>query len=121
MLAEMGYTVSEAANGQDALLMIDSGLPIDLLITDHLMPGMTGAELARIFLTRRSGTPALIITGYAEAIPLEVPHLTKPFRLTDLAESLTNLTERTSASSAGLIAQDPRRQSRKLGPPAKPK
>lgn len=96
MLADMGYMVSEAANGQDALLMIDSGLPIDLLITDHLMPGMTGAELARIFLTRRSGTPALIITGYAEALPPEVPHLTKPFRLADLAESLASLTERTS-------------------------
>ncbi len=97
MLTDMGYTVIEAANGEDALLIIDSERPIDLLITDHLMPGMTGAELARIFLTRRPGIPALIITGYAEAIPLEVPHLTKPFRLTDLAESLAGLTERAPA------------------------
>ncbi len=97
MLIDLGYTVIEAANGQDALLIIDGEQPIDLLITDHLMPGITGAELARIFLTRRPGVPALIVTGYADSIPVEVPHLTKPFRLTDLAESLASLTERTSA------------------------
>ena len=94
MLTDMGYRVVEAASGRDALAIIDSERPLDLLVTDYLMPGMTGAELAQAFQARRPGLPLLIVTGYAEAIPAEFPHLGKPFRFSELAESMAALNTR---------------------------
>ncbi|RZL52497.1 MAG: response regulator, partial [Sphingomonas sp.] len=40
-------------------------LAIDLLVTDHLMPGMTGVELAREIVARRPGLPVLVVSGYS--------------------------------------------------------
>jgi CheY-like chemotaxis protein len=59
----------------------------DLLVTDHLMPGMNGTDLARIVIDRLPGTRALIVSGYAdvEGIAPDLPRLVKPFRQADLA------------------------------------
>jgi CheY-like chemotaxis protein len=61
-----------------------------LLVTDHLMPGMTGAELAAELRARQADLPVLIVSGYAEAeaIAPGLPRLTKPFRNAELAASL---------------------------------
>ncbi len=67
MLIDLGYQVAEAHSAEQALQMIRQGLDVDLLITDHLMPGMCGAELARVAKTERPGLPVLIVSGYAEA------------------------------------------------------
>jgi len=88
MLADLGYDVTEASSPNEALAMIEADKAIDILVTDHLMPGMKGADLARLFRERRAGAPALIISGYADVIPSDVPHLSKPFRQDDLAASL---------------------------------
>jgi len=50
------------------------------------MPGMSGAELARIFRQRRPGTPVLLVSGYAEVegVDADLPRLVKPFRHADL-------------------------------------
>jgi CheY-like chemotaxis protein len=73
--------------------MIQGGLPIDLLVTDHLMSGMTGVDLARRVRGLRPTLPALVISGYAEAegIAPDLPRLTKPFRMPDLAAALAGL------------------------------
>ncbi|WP_323162549.1 response regulator, partial [Pseudomonas rhodesiae] len=47
MLAELGYCVVEAASGEQALELMHTKQPFDLLVTDHLMPGISGTELAR--------------------------------------------------------------------------
>lgn len=90
MLAEFGYTVVEAGSAEDALRLVGTGLDVDLLVTDHLMPGMTGTELARTLLGSRPSLTVLIVSGYAEAegIAPDLPRLSKPFRQAELASAL---------------------------------
>jgi PAS domain S-box-containing protein len=94
MLAEMGYEVVEADSGADALALLDVRVP-DLVITDHLMPGLTGTDLALILAAERPGLPVLIVSGYAEldGLPADLPRLTKPFRQADLADCVARLRE----------------------------
>ena len=47
ILGKAGYSVEQAANGEDALAKFDAGVDVDLLITDLNMPGMDGIELIR--------------------------------------------------------------------------
>ena len=98
MLAELGYEVVEAPSAEEALRLFNRGLHFDVLITDHLMPGMTGVDLARAIRERRPDTPVLIVSGYAEAegVAPDLPRLTKPFRLPELAASVAQLTSDTA-------------------------
>jgi len=93
MLADIGYEVVEAASAEEALQILERGTRIDLLVTDHLMPGMTGTDLARTFKEKRPGKPVLLVSGYAEAEGMapDLVRLTKPFRQADLAASLASL------------------------------
>ena len=93
MLIELGYRVVEAASAEAALTLVARGLKPDVLVTDHLMPGMSGTELARTLRTLRPTTRVLVVSGYAEAagIAPDLPRLTKPFRNADLAASLAAL------------------------------
>jgi CheY-like chemotaxis protein/two-component sensor histidine kinase len=94
LLGDLGYEVLEAASGEEALEMVQNGAPLDLLVTDHLMPGTTGSDLARAVRALRPGVPILIISGYAESEGIEpdLPRLTKPFRQNELVASLAELT-----------------------------
>jgi PAS domain S-box-containing protein len=95
MLSEIGYEVLEAGSAEEALGLFDGGARIDVLVTDHLMPGMTGGELAHMVRDRRPDLPVLIISGYAETdgIPTTLPRLTKPFRQADLIAVVTQMTD----------------------------
>ena len=97
MLNDLGYQVTEAESAEDALHLIADGLALDLLVTDHLMPGMNGMELARRVRTQQPGLPILIVSGYADAegIAPDIPRLTKPFRNAELALSLAALVSTT--------------------------
>jgi CheY-like chemotaxis protein len=90
MLRELGYEVTEANTAQEALSLIRGGLKPDLLVTDHLMPGMDGTELARRVQSQNPGVQILIISGYAESegIAPDLPRLTKPFRSDELQTAL---------------------------------
>jgi PAS domain S-box-containing protein len=90
MLGDLGYSVVEAASAEEALNLLGQGLELDLLVTDHLMPGMNGTNLARLVKDSRPNVPVLIVSGYADddGIALDLPRLTKPFRNADLAASL---------------------------------
>jgi CheY-like chemotaxis protein len=94
MLRELGYEVVEVESADAALKRIEGGLSPDVVVTDHLMPGTTGAELARILRRQRPELPVLVISGYAnmDGIAPEIARLTKPFRQSDLARSLAALT-----------------------------
>lgn len=94
MLGELGYAVIEAASGEEAIRLVDRGERFDLLVTDHLMPGITGTDLARAVRCNRPGVPVLLVSGYAESdgVAADLPRLTKPFRKDELATSLAQLT-----------------------------
>ena len=93
MLSDFGYDVVEAASGEAALQLVRDGLIPNLLVTDHLMAGMTGAQLIAAVNDIQPGLPALIVSGYAEADGIDpaVPRITKPFRSSELAEALASL------------------------------
>jgi CheY-like chemotaxis protein len=93
MLIDLGYRVEEAVSAEAALALLNAGTRPDLLITDHLMPGMTGVELVRAVRERYPDVLALIVSGYAEVegIAPDLPRLTKPFRRSELAEKLSKL------------------------------
>ncbi|MCW3796235.1 PAS domain S-box protein [Sphingomonas sp. BN140010] len=93
MLLELGFAVVEAPSALGGLQLVKDGLAPDLLITDHLMPGMTGVELARAIRNIRPRTPVLVISGYAEldGIAVELPRLTKPFRQAELASKIAEV------------------------------
>jgi PAS domain S-box-containing protein len=93
MLTELGFSVHEAASAEAALRAIAAGLQPDVLITDHLMPGMTGVELARAVRALRPDTKILIVSGFAEGDGLDpsLPRLTKPFVQSDLATAVAAL------------------------------
>lgn len=93
MLADLGYDIIEAASAEHALKLIGNGLVPDLLVTDHLMPGKNGTDLAREVIALLPGTRVLIVSGYAEVdgIAPDLPRLVKPFRQADLAASVSDL------------------------------
>jgi len=66
-LRNHGYKVIEAANARDALRVLDGGAePIDLLLTDVVMPEMSGPELAKQAMAKRPGIRVLYMSGYLE-------------------------------------------------------
>ncbi len=68
-LKRLGYDVVPASGGREALEVLRGGNEaIDLVVTDQMMPGMTGAELGRIVVAERPGLPLVLITGYASAL-----------------------------------------------------
>jgi len=92
-LTEYGYTVLTARHGRDALLLAgEQGDRIDLLVTDIVMPEMSGRELAETLLDRRPDLKILYISGYTDDEVLrrgvrgrEVGLLRKPFATEELA------------------------------------
>jgi PAS domain S-box-containing protein len=92
-LRELGYDVIEAANGPQALQVLDGGASIDLLFTDVVMPGgMTGRQLAEAAKARRPNLKTLFTSGYTEDSILRlgkldpgVRLLSKPYRKYELA------------------------------------
>lgn len=93
MLSELGYSVIEAGSAEDALQRVREGLRPNLLVTDHLMPGMNGTDLGLALRKQYPELQILVVSGYAnnEGITPDLSRLTKPFRSNELAASLANL------------------------------
>ena len=100
MLSDLGYEVIEAESAEQALKMAAEGLPFDLLVTDHLMPGLTGIELVQTLRRTRPALPVLLVSGYAEfeGVDPGLSRLVKPFRKSELAQGLAELVARQEAS-----------------------
>ncbi len=92
-LQSLGYRVLHAVNGRDALRVLDeSRASIDLLLTDVVMPEMSGSQLADIFIRRHEGARVLFVSGYTDdavlrhgVLEAEAAFLQKPFTLNALA------------------------------------
>ncbi|GHG77445.1 response regulator [Comamonas sp. JC664] len=99
MLTELGYRVLKASDGQSALAVIQSGIPIDLLFTDVVMPGpVRSPELARQAKALSPDLEVLFTSGYTENAIVHggrldpgVQLLSKPYRREDLARKIRQL------------------------------
>jgi CheY-like chemotaxis protein len=98
MLGELGYDVVEAASAEEALRLLESEPRIDGIITDHLMPGMSGVDLAHAIRVKRPGMPVLLLSGFAGAggMDADLPLLAKPFRQSNLAATLAALLQQAA-------------------------
>ena len=66
MLERAGFTVIESSTGADAIREAESARPIDLLITDMMMPEVSGRDVIARFAALRPRTPIVVVTGFAE-------------------------------------------------------
>jgi signal transduction histidine kinase len=94
-LVSFGCEVRHAVCGEDGIVELERERP-DVLLTDYLMPGMTGAELAAKARALHPGLPVLVATGYADMAAIEDALggnavLRKPFQLSDLASAVASL------------------------------
>ncbi|MET7245242.1 MHYT domain-containing protein [Methylobacterium sp. EM32] len=97
MLEDLGHRVIEARSGQEALELMRRARTLDLVLTDHAMPEMTGLQLAARIAAERPGLKVILATGYAdfagsaEAGPDEaarLPRLAKPYDQATLARMI---------------------------------
>lgn len=93
MLSELGFEVVEASSAENAMELVQEGVSPTILITDHLMPGMNGPELAQLLSGQMPNLKVLLVSGYAdiEGISPELPRLTKPFLSSELSAALDKL------------------------------
>jgi CheY-like chemotaxis protein len=72
LLADLGYEVLKAADGEQALALAQQGsTPIHLVLTDLVMPGISGSELAARLAAIRPGLRTLYMSGYADRTPAD--------------------------------------------------
>jgi signal transduction histidine kinase len=95
MLSELGHRSMRAADGPEALALLDDEGDIDILLTDYAMPGMDGLELIEQVRRERPSIRAVLMTGHAD-IDLsrhvrEHPVLRKPFTMAALSQVLESM------------------------------
>ncbi|WP_372422255.1 PAS domain S-box protein [Salinarimonas chemoclinalis] len=95
MVEDLGHEPIEAGSGAAALAILDAGTPIDVVLTDQAMPGMTGLQLAQAVRARRPRLPLVLATGYAElpegAESAVDARLAKPFGQDELMRVLARV------------------------------
>lgn len=89
-LQEAGYEVAHVGNGDAGLAVLQSDAPVDVLVSDIRLPGLSGYELAAAGKALRPGLKMILMTGYAPSLPPELESavyrvLQKPFRIDALA------------------------------------
>ncbi|UVC09504.1 response regulator [Rhizobium sp. TH2] len=93
MLEDLGHRVTSAYSGKAALELMSS-TRFDIVITDHAMPQMTGAQLIAEIRARDANLPVILATGYAQ-LPPDVeagfPKLSKPFSQADLERAVESV------------------------------
>lgn len=104
-LRDLGYTVLEAANGHEALAVLRTGEPVDLLFTDIVMPEITGVELATEAARVHPSLRVLFTSGYTDSAIAQngqlvpgAPFLSKPYRTRDLAARVREALDHPAAT-----------------------
>jgi CheY-like chemotaxis protein len=94
----LGYEVYTAANAQQALKLLEKGMPIDVLLTDVIMPdGINGLELAQNVAKLRPQIHVLMVSGYSRELLAAKEGITgmrlmsKPYEISDLAQALADV------------------------------
>jgi PAS domain S-box-containing protein len=98
MLEDLGHTAYAAASAEEALEILNGSDKIDLVISDQVMPHMTGLQLVDIVRREWPDVPIVLATGYAEideSVDVKVPKLAKPFTLAELAAEISSISPRS--------------------------
>ena len=113
VLEEHGYRVLEAANAEEALAVAELSPAVDLLLTDVVMAGMNGHDLAKQLTTLRPGLKVLFMSGYAEngivqqgALEPGLNFLAKPFPPQELLWKTAEVLAKNAAPARLLIVDD---------------
>jgi signal transduction histidine kinase len=96
MLEDLGHIVIEASSGVSALEILRAEAKVDVVVTDHAMPHMTGLELAAIIREQWPWVPIILASGYAELPQRDdfpLPRLAKPYGQSELASCIANVIE----------------------------
>jgi PAS domain S-box-containing protein len=103
-LARLGYTIHEAEDADTALALFQTSGRIDLVVSDVVLPGMSGRELAERMRQINQDTVVLFMSGYTEDAILRagissasVPFLPKPFTARDLAWAVRRLLDESAS------------------------
>jgi PAS domain S-box-containing protein len=112
MLSELGYRILKAKDAQSALAIIESGVPIDLLFTDVVMPGpLRSPELARKARERLPDVAVLFTSGYTENAIVHggrldegIDLLSKPYTEEALARKLRHVLRNQQQRNRGQVA-----------------
>ncbi len=104
VLQAQGYAVTEVAEAGQALGLLRGGAPFDVLVTDVVMPGMTGPELIRELRRLRPELPAVMISGYTEPADLTASggpgfFVRKPFTPNALSATIEAAMSQASAAA----------------------
>ncbi|MFA6267912.1 MAG: PAS domain S-box protein [Pseudolabrys sp.] len=94
MLEDLGHRCLAARSAEEALDFLEKDDAIDLVITDQIMPHITGLQLANTIRRRWPDLPVMLATGYAEIDPGAagtLPRLAKPFTQAELAAQIAGL------------------------------
>jgi len=93
MIRDLGHSVTDAVGAIDALTLLADGLEADVVVTDYMMPGMDGGELARRLAQTYPHIAVLLITGYTGLTRdvMHLPRLSKPFGRAEMGAALASL------------------------------
>jgi CheY-like chemotaxis protein len=101
MLSLSGYSVVSAQSGEEALAIArDYAAPLELVLTDVRMPGMSGPEMVEELVKVRPGIRVMYMSAYSrDVLPAgvrdtDIPFLTKPFTMRTLALSIVETLRR---------------------------
>lgn len=105
VLQDAGYLVVAAASGQEALDLAARQSEIDLLITDLVMRGINGIELATRLTAERPGLPVMITSSFTpgqmghEELPFAAELIEKPWAPADMVEHVARILARRESQS----------------------
>jgi two-component system, cell cycle sensor histidine kinase and response regulator CckA len=104
ILGDAGYRVRTASDGADALARYDGAGDFDVLVTDVVMPGVSGQELADVLRERRPGLPVVFVSGYTEDHVVEdarrdgaTAFVEKPFSADELLHAVRAVLDESGA------------------------
>src|SRR5713226_9904091 len=109
ILVGAGHAVTTANGGVPALGVLDSGQPLDLMVTDIMMPGLNGYNLAQMAKLRRPSVKILYMSGYHETADVMCKLgdrlgklLSKPLRPSELVQEVSTALASHRPSPAAL-------------------
>ena len=99
VVTDLGHEPLEASDGPSALQVLESDGHVDLMVTDVVLPGMNGRQLAEAARALRPDLKVIFVTGYGEGFKPDglgdgVDMITKPFALDDLSRKISAMLEK---------------------------